>query len=81
MSCKLSNIPLKKFRKFLLHVGLKQMDNTRGRGGHEKWIRSDLLRPVTLQNHISPVPEFIVKQILRQLSISRASFCQILKEL
>ena len=65
----------------MLHLGLKKMENTRGRGGHEKWTRSDLHRPITIQNHISPVPEFIVKQIIRQLSISRLEFCRILKEL
>ena len=51
---KLSNIPVKKFRKFLIQSGLKQMTNTKGRGGHKKWTRSDLDRPITIQNHIKP---------------------------
>ena len=78
---KLSNIELKKFRKFLQKSGLKLMKNTKGRGGHEKWTRKDLLRPITIQNHIDPVPEFIVKQVLRHLSISRKEFWDIYKDL
>ena len=64
---KLSNISLKDFRKFLSNQGLNLIKDTKGRGGHEKWSRSDLDRPITLQTHIDPVPEFIVKQVLRHL--------------
>lgn len=48
--------------------------DTRGRGGHEKWSRSDLDRPITIQTHIDPVPEFIVKQVLRHLNMTRNQF-------
>ncbi len=71
---KLSNIPLKEFRKFLKSRGLKIIKSTKGRGGHEKWSRSDLDRPITIQTQIDPVPEFIVKQVLRHLEISREEF-------
>ncbi len=64
---KLSNIPLKKFRKFLKSQGLNLIKSSKGRGSHEKWSRIDLDRPITLQTHIDPVPEFIVKQVLRYL--------------
>jgi hypothetical protein len=33
-----------------------------------------LLRPLTLQSHITPVPEFIIKNHLRILSISKKQF-------
>jgi len=78
---KLSNIPVKDFRKFLQNQGLKVIKDGRGRGGHEKWSRSDLPRPVTIQTHIDPVPEFIVKQVLRHLNIDRKSFLQIMDTL
>ena len=71
---KLSNIPVKDFRKFLEHQGLKVIKDSRGRGGHEKWSRSDLDRPITLQTHIDPVPEFIVKQVLRHLKMDKKTF-------
>lgn len=71
---KLSNIPLKVFRKFLKSQGLNVIKSSKGRGGHEKWSRSDLDRPITIQTHIDPVPEFIVKQILRHLEMTRDEF-------
>jgi len=75
MSAKrLSNIPLKHFRKFLKSQGLRVIKGTRGRGGHEKWSKSGLDRPITLQTRVDPVPEFIVKQVLRHLDMSREEF-------
>ncbi len=71
---KLSNIPLKEFRKFLKSQGLNIIKSSKGRGGHEKWSKSDMDRPVTIQTHIDPVPEFIVKQVLRHLKMERDEF-------
>jgi hypothetical protein len=71
---KLSNIALKDFRKFLTDQGLKVIKDSKGRGGHEKWSRADLDIPVTIQTHIDPVPEFIVKQVLRYLKMDRNTF-------
>jgi len=71
---KLSNISLKVFRKFLKDQGLKIIKTSKGRGGHEKWSRANLDRPITIQTHIDPVPEFIVKQVLRHLEITRDEF-------
>ena len=34
-------------------------------------------RPITIQTHIDPVPEFIVKQVLRYLEIDRKLFFDI----
>ena len=71
---KLSNIPVNNFRKFLAGQGLNIIKSSRGRGGHEKWSKSGMDRPVTIQSHITPVPEFIVKQTLRHLKMSRDKF-------
>ena len=71
---KLSNIPLKEFRKFLENQGLKVIKDTRGRGGHEKWSKAGMDRPITLQTHIDPVPEFIVKQVLLYLKMNKSTF-------
>ncbi len=71
---KLSNIPVNYFRKFLTKQGLNIIKTSRGRGGHEKWSKSGMDRPVTIQNHITPVPEFIVKQTIRHLKMSRDKF-------
>lgn len=71
---KLSNISVKDFRKFLKSQGLNIITGTKGRGGREKWSRSGMVRPITIQTHIDPVPEFIVKQVLRHLKMRRADF-------
>ena len=73
---KLSNIKLKDFRKFLKNEGLNIIRSTKGRGGHEKWSRLDLDRPITIQTHIDPIPEFIIKQVLRHLEMTRDEFIE-----
>jgi hypothetical protein len=77
MSEKLSNVSLSEYRAFLLKVGCKPI---RIKGGHEHWTRQDLLRPITIQTHIDPVPEFIIKQGLRTLGMTRKQFFEILKK-
>lgn len=64
----LKNIKLKDFRKFLEFKGLKLIRTT---GGHEVWSGKDLLRPVILQTHIDPIPEFIIRNNLRTLGSDR----------
>ena len=78
---KLSNISLKKFRKFLLAQGLNVIKDSKGRGGHEKWSKADLYRPITIQTHVDPVPEFIVKQVIRHLKIDRDKFFEEMSKL
>ena len=67
----LRNIPLKTIRDYLAWKGLKIY---RTKGGHETWGCSGLLRPIVIQTHVDPVPEFIVKQILRNLNSNREDF-------
>lgn len=61
---KLSNVSLADFRDFLRKAGCKYIATE---GGHEKWTRRDLTRPIIVQTHISPVPEFILKNALRNI--------------
>ena len=72
---KLSNIPLRDFREFLEKAGCKSESI---KGGHEKWTKSGLLRPIIVQTHIDPVPEFIIKNTLRNLGLTTADFFRIL---
>jgi hypothetical protein len=67
----LRNIPLKLFREFLVEQGCICNRIT---GGHEHWSRKDLLRPITIQTHVDPIPEFIIKNALNQLSLSKKDF-------
>jgi len=67
----LKNISLQDYRKYLNYIGCNLI---RTKGGHEHYSRKDLARPLTLQSHIDPVPEFIVKQHLRYLNKTRKEF-------
>lgn len=53
---KLSNIPLSGIREFLQKAGCESKGI---KGGHEKWVKEGLSRPIIIQTHIDPVPEFI----------------------
>ena len=68
---KLSNISHDKYRKILKSLNCKC---NRSKGDHEHWSRADLNRPLTFQSTINPVPEFIIKQHLRYLNLSREEF-------
>lgn len=67
----MKNIPLRTFREYLFHKGLKPIRIT---GGHEIWGGKQMKRPITLQTHITPVPEFIVKQCMRALNATAEDF-------
>ena len=67
----LKNVPLSVFREFLKYKGLNRI---RTEGGHEIWSSKVLLRPVVLQTHIDPVPEFIIRTNLRTIGSTRKEF-------
>jgi predicted RNA binding protein YcfA (HicA-like mRNA interferase family) len=72
---KLTNVKLSDYREFLKKTGCKCI---RTEGGHEVWARKDLLRPIIVQTHIEPVPEFIIKNALRTLQLTKQDFFDIL---
>jgi hypothetical protein len=53
-------------------------ENVSTEGGHEKWRKDGLTRPIILQTHIDPVPEFIVKNILRNLQLKKEDYFKIM---
>ena len=73
---KLSNVSISLFRKFLFDIGCKRISIE---GGHEKWHKDGCLRPAIIQTHIDPIPEFIVKNNLRSLGLTRNDFINWLK--
>ncbi|MDR2126731.1 MAG: type II toxin-antitoxin system HicA family toxin [Prevotellaceae bacterium] len=75
---KLSNITLNEYRQFLTKAGCK---HERTSGGHEIWVRSDILRPVIVQTHINPVAEFSIKNALRNLGLTKKDFFDILNQI
>lgn len=73
---RLNNVSIAEFQAFL---ELAQCKFIHIKGGHEKWTRSDLRRPIIFQTHINPIPEFIVKNNLRILGCSKSDYQSILK--
>jgi hypothetical protein len=59
---------------YLNYIGCKR---TRSKGGHDHYTRSDLNRPLTIQSHIDPVPEFIIKNHLRILGLTKKQFLDV----
>ncbi|MCO6483702.1 MAG: type II toxin-antitoxin system HicA family toxin [Flavobacteriales bacterium] len=73
---RLSNISFAQYCGFL---ELAHCSLIRTSSGHDVFARADLLRPIVVQNHITPVPERIIRQGLRALGISKADFFAILE--
>jgi hypothetical protein len=71
MSNKLKNVSLRLFRNYLQYKGLKCI---RISGGHEVWAGKCVNRPVILQTHIDPIPEFIVKNSLKNMGVTAQDF-------
>ena len=76
MTKNLKNISLKLFREYLQWKGLKKI---RSAGGHEIWAGKPVNRPIVLQSHIDPIPEFIVRNALRTLGVARDDFIKFLE--
>ena len=73
----LRNITISQLESFL---ELCQCKFIKSKKGHAQYTRSDLTRPLPFQNHIEPVPEFIVQNILRGLGYSKKEFFEILEQ-
>lgn len=69
------NITISQLESFLELCLCKFIKNKKG---YVQYTRSDLTRPLTFQNHIDPVPEFIVQNLLRGLGYSKIEFFEIL---
>jgi hypothetical protein len=74
---KISNVKIHDFRRFLEKCDCK---NIGIEGGHEKWARKDLTRPIIVQTHIEPVPEFIIQNALRNLGLTKKDYFRVLEE-
>lgn len=75
---KLSNISLTEFRAVLSLLGLSLQ---RTKGGHEAWAKAGMTRPIIIQTHVEPIPEFIVQNALRNLGINKQQFLSLLEKL
>lgn len=74
----LANITISEFRTVIERLGLSKI---RTKGGHEAWIKKGMTRPVIIQTHVNPIPEFIVRNNLRNIGISKQEFLEILEKI
>jgi hypothetical protein len=76
MARSLKNIPVRVFRQYLEWKGLKCI---RTKGGHEVWAGKNLARPIIFQSHIDPIPEFIIRNNLNSLGVTKDDFYDFLE--
>lgn len=69
---RLGNISIADFRLFLAEQGCKEIES--GNTGHEKWTKDGMMRPVVFQTHIDPIPEFIIRNNLRNMGLTANDF-------
>ena len=74
----LSNITPNEFRRILQNLGLSKK---RTKGGHEAWIKEGMTRPIIFQTHISPIPEFIIRNNIRNLDMTIKQFLELLESI
>lgn len=72
-----TNVSLSTLRKFLRKIGCQYVGT---KGGHEKWHKEGLTRPIIIQTHIDPIPPFILSNTLRNLGISKKEFLEAIKD-
>ena len=74
----LSNVSISEFRAIMLLLGLTKV---RTKGGHEAWMKVGMTRPAIVQTHVDPVPEYVLRNNLRIIGISREEFLALLDEI
>ena len=74
----LSNVSISEFRAIMLLLGLTKV---RTKGGHEAWMKAGMTRPAIVQTHVDPVPEYVLRNNLRIIGISREEFLALLDEI
>ena len=74
----LSNVTIAEFRAILVLLG---MTKVRTKGGHEAWMKVGMTRPAIVQTHVDPVPEYVLRNNLRVIGISRDEFLTLLENL
>lgn len=74
----LSNITVQECREVFSLLGLNKI---RTKGGHEAWMKKGMARPAIIQAHVTPVPEFIMKNNLANIGISKKEFLSLLEQI
>jgi hypothetical protein len=62
-----NNCSLKDFIRFLESHGCKM---TRHHKGHKMFVNAKATRPITIQDHVDPVPNMVIQSNLRTLGLT-----------
>lgn len=73
----LSDVTISEFRAIMVLLGLTKV---RTKGGHEAWMKIGMTRPAIIQTHVNPIPEYVLRNDLRNIGISREEFLALLEE-
>ena len=74
----LKPIRWQKFEKVLLAHGCVFV---RQNGSHRVYKYPDMIRPIIVPAHTTPIPEFIIKNNLRLLGITTAQYKEMLRKI
>lgn len=72
----LDNVSPSLFRRFLKYLGLEKLGTE---GGHEKWAKPGMTRPVIVQTHENPVPRTHIRTNLDSIGIGESVLKDFLK--
>lgn len=64
----LRNISVADLRRILKIYGC---EFARTKGGHEAWKLKGIARPIIFQTHVSPVPEMVIRNLIRDLKTTK----------
>lgn len=70
----LRNITVSDLRRILRIYGC---EFARTKGGHEAWKSDKVARPIIFQTHVTPVPEMVVRNLIRDLGTTKEEFLKI----
>ena len=73
----LSNVTISEFRAIMVLLGLTKV---RTKGGHEAWMKTGMTRPAIIQTHVDPIPEYVLRNDLRNIGVSREEFLALLEK-
>ena len=74
----IANINVATFKRFLISLGLSYIST---KGGHEKWKKKGMLRPIIFQTHIDPIPVDVIMNNLRTLGVNKKDLLETIDKL
>lgn len=68
----INNIRHQEMAKFLERLGYTMTINS----GHYHFRKQGQLRPITFQTHVNPIPQMVMRTILRNIGMTKEEFIE-----